>query len=84
MEDIGLAMQRNLKLKLISHTSHSYFFFSLCKDVEVTMKKLKTRHPIFVIKHKDYDLIISQFFLNLVKFNQKYKLNGIFSTIIPP
>lgn len=40
------------------------------------------RYPIFVIKHRDYDLILGQVFLNLIKFSQEFKLNGIFSIIM--
>lgn len=57
MEDIGLAMQRSLKLELVSHTSHSHTFLSLYEDVEIVIRGLKTKHPIFEIEQGDHDLV---------------------------
>ncbi len=74
-------MRRRPKLELVSHTSHSRFFIGLCKDVEVAVEGLKTRHPIFVIEAGDHDLVLGQLFLNSVKFSQEYKPDGIFGTI---
>lgn len=81
IEDASLAMQHGPKLELLSHTSHSYTFHGLCKDVKVTIERLKTRYPIFVAKYGDYDLVLGQPFLNLVKFSKKYKLDSIFGII---
>ena len=81
MENAGLAMRRSPKLELVSHTIHSCSFLGLCEDVEVAIRRLKTRHPIFVIEHGDHDLVLGQPFLNLVKFSQEYKPDGIFGTI---
>ena len=80
IEDAGLAIQHGLKLELISRTNHSRLF-GLLEDVEVGIRGLKTKHPIFVIKHGDHDLVLGQPFLNLVKFSQEYKPDGIFGTI---
>lgn len=81
MEDASLPMQRGSKLGLISHTGHICLFPDLCKGVKIAIKGLKTRYPIFMFKQGDYDLVLGQLFLNLVKFSQKYKPNGIFGTI---
>lgn len=35
-----------------------------------------------MIKQKDHNLILDEFFLNLLKFSHKYKLDGIFGIII--
>ena len=84
MEDVGLAMRRGPKLELVSHTGHSRPFLGLCEDFEVAIGGLKTRHPIFIIEHGDYDLVLGQPFLNLVKFSQEYKPDSIFGTITHP
>lgn len=84
MEDAGLAMQRGPKLELVSHISHSRLFLGLCENVEVVIGRLKTRHPIFVVEHRDYDLVLGQLFLNSVKFSQKYKPDRIFGTMTHP
>lgn len=77
-----MAIQRGPKLELISYTSHSYLFLSLCEDVEVVIEGLKIRHLIFIVRTRDHDLILGQSFLNLVKFSQEYKPDRIFGTII--
>lgn len=84
MEDTGLAMRQGPKLELVSHTGHSRPFLGLCEDVEVAIGGLKTRHPIFVVEHGDHDLVLGQPFLNMVKFSQEYKPDGVFGTITHP
>lgn len=37
IEDVNLAMRQGPKLELVSHTSHSWSFFSLCEDIEVVI-----------------------------------------------
>ncbi len=69
MKDTGLAMQCSSKLELVSYTSRSCFFLSLCEDVEVAIEGLKTRHSIFIIEYGDYNLVLGQPLLNLVKFS---------------
>lgn len=43
-------MQYNSKLELVFYTSYSRFFLSLYKDVEITIRELKTRNTIFVVE----------------------------------
>ena len=81
MKDANLAMKQGPKLKLVSYTSHNRPFLDLCKDVEVAIEGLKTRHPIFVVETNDHNLVLGQPFLNSVKFSQEYKPNEIFGTI---
>lgn len=69
MEDIDLAMQCSLKLDLVSYTGYNYFFLGFCKNVKIVIKGLKTRHLISVFEQRDHDLVLDQFFLNLVKFS---------------
>ena len=58
MEEVNLIMRKGLKLELVSHTGHSRPFLKLCENVEVAIKGLKTRHPIFVAETGDYDLVL--------------------------
>ncbi len=81
MEDAGLAIRRGPKLELISNTCHNRPFLGICKDVEVAIGGLKTKQPIFVFENWNHDLVLGQSFLNLVKFSQEYKTDGIFGTI---
>ena len=82
MKDANLAMRRGPKLELVSYIGHSHLFFGLFEDVKVVIGGLKTRNPIFVVKAEDHDLMLGQTFLNFVRFSQKYKPDGIYSTII--
>ncbi len=84
IKDMGLVIRRGPKLKLIFHTSHSHFFLGLCEEVEVAIGGLKIKHPIFVVKYEDHDLVLGQPFLNSVKFSQEYKPDDIFGTITHP
>ena len=84
IKDAGLAIQRSLKLELVSHPGYSCLFLGFCKDVEVAIGGLKTRHPIFVLEYGDYDLVLGQPFLNTVKFWQEYRSEGVFGTITHP
>lgn len=82
IKDVNLAMRQGLKLELVFHTGHSHPFLGLCENVEVAIRRLKTKHPIFVVEVGDYDLVLGQSFLNFVKFNQKYKSTRIFGIIM--
>lgn len=69
MKSAGLAMRQSLCLELIFHISHGQSFLGLCKDVEMRVGSLKTKHPIFVVKHRDHNLVLRQLLLNTVKFS---------------
>lgn len=69
IENVGLAMWQGPKLELVSHTNYSYTFLGLYKNVKVVLERLKMRHPIFVIKYGNHNLVLGNFFLNLVKFS---------------
>lgn len=62
IENVGLAMQYNIKLELVSYTNNIHLFFGLCEDVKVAIKGFKTRYPIFVIKIEDHNLNLRQHF----------------------
>lgn len=84
IKETNLAMRRGSKVELVLYTGHSQPFFGVCKDVEVVIGGIKTRHPIFLIETEDHDLVLGQPFLNSVKFSQEYKPNEIFGTITHP
>lgn len=84
MEDARLAMRQGPKLELVLYISLSRPFLGLCEDIEIAIRGLKTRHPIFVVEAGDHDLVLGQQFLHTVKFSQDYKLDGIFGSIIYP
>ena len=69
---------------MVSHIGHSRSFLGLYEDVEVVIRGLKTKYPIFVVEVGDHDLILGQPFLNSVKFSQEYKPDKIFGTITHP
>ncbi len=69
IEDVGLAMRRSPKLELVSHIGHSHPVLGFCKDIEIAIGELKTRHLSFVIEYGDYGLVLGQPFLNSVKFS---------------
>lgn len=69
MQNTRLAMTQDACLELVSYTGHSQLLLDLCKDVKVVVNGLKIRHSIFVIEHKNHNLILRQSFLNSVKFS---------------
>lgn len=81
IEDINLAMREDPKLELVFYNNYSHFFLSFYEDVEIVIKRFKIRYPIFVIEASNHDIVLSQYFLNFVKFSPKYKLDRIFSII---
>lgn len=84
IEDANLAIRQGPKLELVLHMGHSCPFLGFCEDVELAIGGFKTRHPIFVVETGDHDLVLSQPFLNFVKFSQEYKPDRIFGTITHP
>lgn len=53
----------------------------LYKNVEIAITRFMIRYLIFVIKIKDYNLVLNQLYLKFIKFYQKYKSDKIFSSI---
>lgn len=62
IEVTGLAIDCDPKLELLSDTGHSRSFLGLCKDIEVAIGGLKTMHPIFVVEHRNHDLVLGHKF----------------------
>ena len=59
-------MRQGPKLELVSYIDHSSSFFCFCEDVEVAIRELKTRHPIFLVEAEDHDFVLSQSFWTLL------------------
>lgn len=81
IKNIRLTIKQRPKLEFVFYISHSRLFLGLSENVEVAISGLKIRHPIFVIKTRNNDLVLRQLFLNTIKFSQNYKLNKIFGSI---
>lgn len=75
-------MKQRTKVELISHMDHSWVFSSLCESIKVIIERFKINHPIFIVDTRDYDLIIGQLFLNVIKFSEKYELDRIFNILM--
>lgn len=50
MKNIGLIMQYNLKLKLLSYISQNNLFLSFYKVIKMIIRGFKKKYLIFVIK----------------------------------
>lgn len=50
----------------------------------MVIKRLKIKDSIFMIETRNYDLVLEQLFLNIVKFDWIYQSNKIFGTITYP
>lgn len=69
IEETNLAIRQSSKIEFVFYTGDSRFFSGLCKNVEIAIKGLKTRHLIFLIKAGNHDFVLSQPFLNSIKFS---------------
>lgn len=81
MEDVRQAIRQGPKLELILQIRHTRFFSVPFKDIEVVITGLKIRRLILIIEVRDYNLVLKQQFLNMVKFSQDYKPDGVFGSI---
>lgn len=84
IKEANLAMRKKLKLEWVSYTSHRRPFLKLYENIEIAIRGLKIRHPIFIVEVEDHKLVLGQSFSNSMKFCQKYKPNEIFGTITHP
>lgn len=69
IKDARLVIKQGSKLELVLYMGYSRLFLNLCKDIEVVISGLKTKYSIFIIELRDYDLVLEQLFLNIIKFN---------------
>jgi hypothetical protein len=57
-------------------------FDEVCDDVELNIKRLKTRHHIFVIISANHQLVFDQFFLIDLNTNYDYCFDEIYVVFI--
>lgn len=69
IEDLKLAIRQRSKLKLVLYTGYCRPFLDFCENIEIVIGGLKTRHFIFIVEHRDYNLVFVQLFFNMVKFS---------------
>jgi hypothetical protein len=58
MNKTRIIMRFESRLRLIFYIDHDMNFDEICDDVELNIKRLKTRHHIFVIIHANHQLIL--------------------------
>lgn len=51
-------MKQVFKLELILYISNSRLFSSFCKNVKITLEKIKIKYLIFIIETKNYNFIL--------------------------
>lgn len=57
LENAGLVKRQRLKLEFILYTGYSQFFLDFCKDVKILIGCLKTKHLLFIVEHRDNNLV---------------------------
>jgi hypothetical protein len=77
-----IIMRFESRLCLIFHIDHDKNFDEVCNDVELNIKRLKTRHHIFVIIHANHQFVLDQFFLTHLNANYDYRFNEIYVIFI--
>ncbi len=58
MNKIDITMRSDLRLRLIFHIEHDMNFDDVCDDVELNIKKMKTRHHVFVVVHVNHQFVL--------------------------
>ncbi len=51
---INIIMRFDFRLRLIFYIEHDINFDYVCDDVELNIKKIKTRHYVFVVVHVNH------------------------------
>ncbi len=54
MNKVDIIMRFDLRFRLIFHIEHDMNFDDICNDVELNVKKMKTRHYVFVVVYVDH------------------------------
>jgi hypothetical protein len=70
MNKVDIIMRSDFRLRLIFHIEHDKNFDDVCNDVELNIKKMKTRHHVFVVVHVDHQFVLKQSFF--IDFNVNY------------
>ncbi len=82
MNKTKIIMRFEFQFRLIFHIEHDMNFDKICDDVELNIKKLKTRHHIFVIVHANHQLVLDQFFLIDLSANYDYRSDEVYVVFI--
>jgi hypothetical protein len=82
MNKTDIIMRFDSRLRLIFHIEHDMNFDDVCDDVELNIKKMKTRHHVFVVAHVDHQLILKQSFLIDFNVNYDYRFDEIYVVLI--
>ncbi len=57
MNKTKIIMRLKFRFRLIFHIDHDMNFDEVCDDVELNIKRLKTRHHIFVMIHANHQFV---------------------------
>jgi hypothetical protein len=82
MNKTKIIMRFKFRFRLIFHIEHDMNFNKIYDDVELNIKKLKTRYHIFVIVHANHQLIFNQFFLIDLNANYDYCFDEVYIVFI--
>jgi hypothetical protein len=78
MNKTKIIMRFESRFRLIFHIDHNMNFDEICDDVELNIKKLKTRHHIFVIIPANHQLVFDQSFLIDLNANYDYHFDEVY------
>jgi uncharacterized membrane protein len=56
-------------------------FDDVCDDVELNIKKIKTRHHVFVVAYIDHQFVLKQSFLIYFSVNYDYRFDEIYALL---
>ncbi len=82
MNKINIIMRSDFRLRLIFYIEHDMNFDDVCDDVELNIKKMKTRHYVFVVIHVDHQFILRQSFLIDFNVNYDYRFDEVYVVLI--
>ncbi len=82
MNKIDITMRSDLRLRLIFYIEHDMTFDDVCDDVKLNIKKMKTRHHVFVIVHVNHQLVLKQSFLIDFNVNYDYRFDEVYVVLI--
>jgi hypothetical protein len=81
-QEAGLAMRRNPKLVLVSHTGNTRGFVGVCENVEVQVGGIVTKQHIFVVDEADHLLVLGQPFVLATQLTFSYEGQNQHATLV--
>jgi hypothetical protein len=82
MNKVNIIMRFDFRLRLIFHIEHDMNFDDVCDDVELNIKKIKTRYHVFVVTHVNHQFVLKQSFLIDFSVNYDYHFDEIYVLLI--